>query len=191
MFPRSLTRELRDDLWNRTFPLLAPDSRIDDPRVRDAALGALRAQGLAVEQLRVPDSPLFFKHEERPLFVRPGKLRVHPPRPDELNRGRRKVNLSFTLPPGAYATLVVRRVLWFATESARPVLRSSVAKPAPSGWGRPREREVSPPRREDKAAATRSERPSAQPQGFLARQRARKEERAARREAARKPPGHR
>src|SRR5207253_11016358 len=147
------------------------DSRIGDPRVRDAALGALRAQSLAVEQLRVPDSPLFFKHEERPLFVRPGKLRVHPPRPDELNRGRRKVNLSFTLPPGAYATLVVRRVLWFATESARPVLRSSVAKPAPSGWGRPREREGSPPRRGDKAAATRGERPSAQAQRFLARPR--------------------
>jgi hypothetical protein len=37
----------------------------------------------------------------------------------------------------------------------------------------------------------RSERPITQPQGFLARQRARKAERAARREAARKPPGNR
>ncbi|HKC61516.1 MAG TPA: tRNA pseudouridine(13) synthase TruD [Myxococcales bacterium] len=171
VFPRSLTRELRDDLWNRTFPLLAPDSVIDDARVRDAALWALRTQGLTLEQLRVPDSPLFFKHEERPLFVRPGKLRVHPPRPDELNRGRRKVNLSFTLPPGAYATLVVRRVLWFATESARPVLRSSTPEAAPSGRGPPPERE----------------RPAAQPQGFLARQRARKAARAAHRAAARNP----
>jgi tRNA pseudouridine13 synthase len=188
VFPRSLTRELRDDLWTRTFPLLAPDSRIDDPRVRDAALGALRAQGLTLEQLRVPDSPLFFKHEERPLFVRPGKLRVHPPRPDELNRGRKKVNLSFTLPPGAYATLVVRRVLWFATESARPLLRSSAPGAVPSKRGRPPERERPQPGREDRAPAARSERTAVQAQGFLARQRARKAERAARREAARKPP---
>src|SRR5207245_2894482 len=122
-FPRALPPALRDELWSRTFPLLAPDSRIEDAQVKDAALGALRSQGLGLEQLRVPDAPLFFKHEERPLFVRPGKLRVHPPRPDELNRGRLKVNLSFTLPPGAYATLVVRRVLWFAVDGARPVLQ--------------------------------------------------------------------
>ncbi|HMC35507.1 MAG TPA: tRNA pseudouridine(13) synthase TruD, partial [Myxococcales bacterium] len=186
VFPRSLPRELRDDLWNRTFPLLAPDSQVEDPRVREAALGALRAQGLALEQLRVPDSPLFFKHEERPLFIRPGKLRVHPPRPDELNRGKRKVNLSFTLPPGAYATLVVRRVLWFATETARPVLPSPSAKSAQPPTSPPAERERSSTRPGTPAAAAGSER-AAQPQGFLARQRARKAARAAHRAAARNP----
>jgi tRNA pseudouridine13 synthase len=155
VFPRALPRELRDDLWNRAFPLLAPDSQIEDTRVRDAALGALRAQGLSLEQLRVPDSPLFFKHEERPLFVRPGKLRVHPPRPDELNRGKRKVNLSFTLPPGAYATLVVRRVLWFATESARPVLRPPAPGAVPSRSGRRPESERPATRRETARAARR------------------------------------
>jgi len=191
VFPRALPRELRDDLWNRTFPLLAPDSQIEDTRVRDAALGALRAQGLGLEQLRVPDSPLFFKHEERPMFIRPGKLRVHPPRPDELNRGKRKVNLSFTLPPGAYATLVVRRVLWFATESARPVLRSAApAEAAPPRTSRPAARDR-PSSRPTAPAREPSQRPATQPQGFLARQRARKAERAARREAARKPPGTR
>src|SRR3989454_7002313 len=74
-FPRALPRALRDQLWARTFPLLAPDSRIEDAQVKDAALGALRSQGLGLAQLRGPDTPqLFFKHEERPLFVVPGKL---------------------------------------------------------------------------------------------------------------------
>ena len=177
-FPRALPRELRDELWAATFPLLAPDSKFENPRIRDAALGALRAQGLSLEQLRVPDAPLFFKHEERPLFVRPGKLRVHGPRTDELNRGRLKLNLSFTLPPGAYATLVVRRVFWYATDSARPVLR-----PAQT----PRAREETLPNAKARPAAERAQVP-AKPQGFLARQRARKEARAAHREAARKPP---
>lgn len=177
-FPRALPREVRDEVWAATFPLLAPDSRIEDPRIRDAALGALRAQGLSLEQLRVPDSPLFFKHEERPLFVRPGKLRVHGPRADELNRGRLKLNLSFTLPPGAYATLVVRRVFWYATDSARPVVRPQTA-PAPK-TGHATATAAKP-------AASRSEAPVKR-EGFLARQRARKEQRAARREAARKPP---
>jgi tRNA pseudouridine13 synthase len=172
-FPRALARELRDDLWRKTFPLLAPDSHIDDPSIRDAALGALRAQGLMLEQLRVADAPIFFKHEERPLFVRPGKLRVHPARRDELNRGRLKLHLSFTLPPGAYATLVVRRVFWFAAEGARPVTPAPVPEPRPAA---------------KRATAAHEPRAAAAPQGFLARQRARKEERAARREAARPKP---
>jgi len=178
IFPRSLPRELRDELWSATFPLLAPDSRIDDPRIRDAALGTLRAQGLSLEQLRVADAPLFFKHEERPLFVRPGKLRVHQPRPDELNRGRLKLTLSFTLPPGAYATLIVRRILWYATDSARPILR-------PAQASAPRSPRLATPK---KSADAPLPAPPRQRQGFLARQRLRKEERAARREAARKPP---
>src|SRR5207244_9197864 len=101
------------------------------------------------------------------LFIRPGKLRVHPPRPDELNRGKRKVNLSFTLPPGAYATLVVRRVLWFATETARPVLPSPGAESARPRTSPPAEHERSSTRPRTPAAAAGSER-AAQPQGFLA-----------------------
>ena len=190
-FPRALPPELREELWLRTFPLLAPDSSLDDAQVRDAALGALRAQGLLLEQLRVPDAPLFFKHEERPLFVRPGKLRVHPPRRDELNRGRLKLNLSFTLPPGAYATLVVRRVLWFAVEGARTMLDSArAARPA---WGRPlREKAADAARRAPAGAPPSRPHPPVPPpapkEGFLARQRALKSARAARRQAARKPP---
>src|SRR5438105_3894414 len=63
--PRALPRALRDELWSKTFPLLAPDSSFADPLVRDCALGALRSQGLRLEDLRVPATPqLFFRHEE-------------------------------------------------------------------------------------------------------------------------------
>jgi tRNA pseudouridine13 synthase len=134
VLPRSLNRALREELWAKTFPLLAPDSKFDDPEVEAAALAGLSAQQLRLEDLRVPHTPqLFFKHEERPLFVVPGKLRVNEPREDELNRRRYKVNLSFTLPPGAYATLVVRRVLWFAEETRR------TDEPVGRAWGRPLE----------------------------------------------------
>src|SRR5256712_10994909 len=130
MFPGALPRPLANELWSTPFPLLAPESSFEDDLVRTSALGALRAQGLELRDLRVPDTPqLFFKHEERPLFVVPGKLRANEPRADELNRGRRKVNLSFTLPPGAYATLVVRRLLWFAADSRRS------EPPVGSTWG--------------------------------------------------------
>ena len=172
MFPRALSRELRDELWSKTFPLLAPDSTFADPLIRDSALGALRAQGLKLEDLKVPETPqLFFKHEERPLFVVPGRLRVNQPRPDELNRGRTKVNLSFTLPPGAYATLVVRRVLWFALESSR------AATPVGRSWGQPAP--AQPPSRPQPPERT-------ERIGFRERQRRKKAARSTRRQLAKK-----
>src|SRR5262249_53305829 len=56
---------------------------------------------------------VFFKHEERALLTVPGKLVVGKALRDEMNRGRLKVNVAFTLPPGAYATLVMKRLFWF------------------------------------------------------------------------------
>jgi len=202
VFPRALPHELRDELWKKTFPLLAPDSTFTEEAIRTAALEALRSQGLALEQLAVPDTrKLFFKHEERPVFVRPGKLRVNEPRPDELNRGRLKVNLSFTLPPGAYATLVVRRVLWFAAEGSRPVLlqKPAAAEAKTTGAGRPRwgqpgaDARPQPPRARAAAAGAPAARSDAEgvaavrPQerlGFRARQKATKEAREKRRAEA-------
>ncbi|HEY4730038.1 MAG TPA: tRNA pseudouridine(13) synthase TruD [Myxococcales bacterium] len=174
-FPRALPRALKDELWSKSFPLLAPDSTFEDDLVRDSALGALRTQGLRLEDLRVPDTrQLFFKHEERPLFVVPGRLRMNEPRLDELNRGRFKINLSFTLPPGAYATLVVRRVLWFAAES-----RGSDA-PVGRPWGRPLVEARAAPQRAPPPP------PKREKIGFLEQQRRRKEGRASRRQAAKK-----
>ena len=176
-FPRAMPRELREELWAKTFPLLAPESTFDDAKIQVAALGALKAQGLTLESLRVPETrQLFFKHEERPLFVVPGKLRVNEPRRDELNRGRLKVNLSFTLPPGAYATLVVRRVLWFAAETRKSdsgtVGRAVGEAAAGSGLRASGEKPPLPA----------APKPPPQPRiGFLERQRRKKEERATRR----------
>jgi tRNA pseudouridine13 synthase len=179
IFPRALARPLRDELWSSTFPLLAPDSAFEDERIRESALGALRAQGLKLEDLRVPDTrQLFFKHEERPLFVVPGKLRANEPRADELNRGRLKVNLSFTLPPGAYATLVVRRVLWYALESR------AAQRPVGRAWGQPVP-EAKPP--EANPPPPRSVKPARRESvGFRELQRRKKEARAANRRAAKK-----
>lgn len=207
LFPRSLPRELRDELWPKTFPLLAPDSKFDDEQVRAAAVSALSTQGLKLEDLKVPETPqLFFKHEERPLFVVPGKLHMSGPRPDELNRGRQKINLSFTLPPGAYASLVVRRVLWFAVDGARdpsqefvseraghkadarPSSASSTPAAGKVAWGQPalgargeKGAPVSPAATDGAEPGERAEPAPAAPQqkmGFRTRQKMRKQEKA-------------
>jgi tRNA pseudouridine13 synthase len=116
------TPEVMAYLRERTFPLLAPDSKFTDPKVEEAVTWVLGREKLKLEDLRVKEAPklLYFKHEERPLVVHPGKLVIGKPRPDELNRGYIKVNIAFTLPPGSYATLVVKRLFHFGVEKETP-----------------------------------------------------------------------
>ena len=163
-FPRALPPNMADAMRKATFPLLGPDSTFDSPDVEAACRTALTRYDLEPKGLVVPhDLKAFhFKHEERPLLVFPGKLRASEPAPDEANRGRLKVVLSFTLPPGAYATLVVRRVLWNATEENK--------KPEPVRRPRPQEAE-----------------PRTPPKGFRQKQKERKAARAAARKNVRAP----
>src|SRR5574341_958711 len=51
LFPRALEGAEADLLRTRTFPLLAPGSRIDDPAVRRAALSVLEREGMTLESL--------------------------------------------------------------------------------------------------------------------------------------------
>ncbi len=115
------------------FPLLAPNSSFSDRRIQDAAEWALAREKLTLAELRIGEAPqqLFFKHEDRPALVYPGKLVVGRPSADELNGGLLKVNVAFTLPPGAYATLVIRRLFHFCYREDSPaeILRAAPATP--------------------------------------------------------------
>jgi tRNA pseudouridine13 synthase len=50
---------------------------------------------------------------------------VAEPRPDELNAGRFRVNVAFTLGPGSYATLVVKRLFWWTLEARRQAVAAT------------------------------------------------------------------
>lgn len=172
LFPRELDAAQARLLGARAFPLLAPSSRFDDPVVERAALSVLGREDMTLADLAVPGTPeIHFDPEDRPLLAHPGRLALGEARPDELNESRLRVNVAFTLPPGAYATLVVKRLFHWTLEPGR------------EGPGRhhdqERAREPRPPEAPAPAAA-------AAPQGFLARRRAEKEARAARRAASRK-----
>jgi tRNA pseudouridine13 synthase len=176
--------------WLRslTFPLLAPDTQITDARVAEAVTWVLGKDKLRLEQLRVAGAPrlLFFKHEERPVLVQPSKLVLGRTEPDELNRGSFKLNVAFTLPPGSYATLVVKRLFHGShhedtAEEIRLSQRRSVrpdevfdtaSGDASEQVGSPRSalRSPAPP-------ATPNTAPSG-PRGFRAQARARKQARA-------------
>ena len=155
LFPRSLEAEEAHALRGSTFPLLGPDSTFADPAVERAALSVLGREDMSLQSLKVPGAPqIHFDHEERPLLVVPGKLVVGESNPDNLNRGRLKVNVAFTLPPGSYATLVVKRLFWWTLQPGR---------------------EKKPPRPERRPAPTPAEiHERRRREGFLARKRARR-----------------
>jgi tRNA pseudouridine13 synthase len=156
LFPRAVDRDVAYALRSRTFPLLAPATRFDDPQVERAALAVLGREDMTLESLRVPGAPqIHFEPEDRPLLVVPGKLVVGESHDDELNRGKKRVNVAFTLPPGAYATLVVKRLFWW---TLAPKVKE---KPKPKT--RPTAQQVHEQRRQT---------------GFLAKKRARKAARA-------------
>ncbi|MCP3138098.1 tRNA pseudouridine(13) synthase TruD [Pyxidicoccus xibeiensis] len=128
LFHRDADPDVLRLLRDATFPLLAPDSVITDPQKQEAINWVLGKEKLKLEDLRIAKEPrrLYFKHEERPLLVFPHKLVIGRTMPDDINRGDVKVNVAFTLPPGAYATLVVKRLFHFDySEDSPAVIRES------------------------------------------------------------------
>jgi len=133
LFPRELDSQTADLLRDKTFPLLAPDSTFTDEKVKRAAMAVMKRDDMTLASLRVPNTPeIHFDHEERPLMVHPGRLTMGAPQRDELNRDRSRVNVAFTLPPGAYATLVVKRLFHWTLEprSGSPRTRRETEKAA-------------------------------------------------------------
>jgi tRNA pseudouridine13 synthase len=184
LFPRELDAPRARLLRGRTFPLLAPATRFEDPAVERAALSVLGREDMALADLAVPGTPeIHFEPEERPLAVEPGRLAVAEARPDELNRDRLRVNVAFTLPPGSYATLVVKRLFHWTLEPSARGRRGAGHAPAPRPPPPP------PPGPASLPAPLPPPAPAAEaPRGFLARRRAEKEARRVRRAAARPPP---
>jgi tRNA pseudouridine13 synthase len=192
LFPRELDQGQARTLRDRVFPLLAPATRFEDPAVEKAALSVLRREEMSLADLAVPGTPeIHFEPEDRPLLVQPGRLALGEAKPDEMNRGRLRVNVAFTLPPGAYATLVVKRLFHWTLEPSPA--RDRRAPRRGRGGPSPESPAAAPPPGTALPApampALPAPPPAAAPEpprGFLARRRAEKEARKARRQAARK-----
>ncbi len=122
LFHRDADPEVLRSLRDATFPLLGPDTRIEDPKVREAVDWVLGREKLTLQDLRIEEASrlLFFKSEQRPVLVFPQKLVIGRTQRDELNKGNVKVNVAFTLPPGAYATLVIKRLFHFEYREESP-----------------------------------------------------------------------
>jgi tRNA pseudouridine13 synthase len=140
LFHRDADSKTLEYLRPLQFPLLAPDSHFTDETVQKAVEWSLAKEKLTLPELRIKEAPhqLFLRHEDRPLLVYPQKLVIGRSGTDELNRGQLKINIAFTLPPGSYATLIIRRLFHFcyredtrAEIQATPTTRLDVQETPP------------------------------------------------------------
>ena len=103
--------ELPED-WKGGLPL--PGAGLEDllcEDQRDLYEVILEHDRLTPEDYRIEGVPGFaLKAVPREFLVHPRELRVRPAEPDPLFEGRKMVRLSFELPRGSYATLVLRRL---------------------------------------------------------------------------------
>jgi tRNA pseudouridine13 synthase len=109
--PRRLTDDLKVRLSNIEFPLPSPRAVLEAGDPRKPALDTVLAEeALTLEQFKLRGfKELFFSRGDRPCLVWPNDMNSEIDA-DELHRGRRKAVLSFELPRGSYATLVVKRI---------------------------------------------------------------------------------
>jgi tRNA pseudouridine13 synthase len=93
------------------LPLPAPNARAEDPAWQEALERALEDDGLTLDRLAPKKRlGLAFRATKRPVLFRPIDARASAPLEDDLNPGRRALDLSFALDRGLYATILVKRL---------------------------------------------------------------------------------
>ncbi len=171
LFHRDAEPQTLRTLRDLTFPLLAPGMPAPQGQVKEAIDWVLGKEKLALSDLRI--------EEASSMLIYPHKLVLGRVEKDALNKPHSKLNVAFTLPPGAYATLVIKRLFHFSyrddtSEEIRATGRR-IDQPAEEKAPAPPER--TPPRRRERP----SKRPAAEsttPMGFRERQRLKKSKKA-------------
>jgi tRNA pseudouridine13 synthase len=106
LFPRACPpgfRELRIPFFRRGVTPAAS--------IQEAARQVLQAEGLEMEALKLRNlADTFFVGGDREAWMLPSAVAEPRVEPDDLNPGRSKATLSFELPRGSYATLLVKRL---------------------------------------------------------------------------------
>lgn len=108
-FYNSIPNHKRDILWNLKIPLLSPKIELEGI-VRDAYHEVLEKEGIpSVKEFKTNVKGAIFKTVQRKAIIIPEGLN-YLIEEDDIYHGRKKVKLSFFLPSGSYATVVLKRI---------------------------------------------------------------------------------
>src|SRR5205823_1439539 len=118
--PRGLDPSQRDALARLQLPLPSARLHLDPGDERKAVVDAVMAEeGIELNQLTLKGlRKPFFSRGDRAAHCLPNQLAFEF-MPDEAHAGRDKLILSFELPRGSYATLIVKRLQSLETADER------------------------------------------------------------------------
>jgi tRNA pseudouridine13 synthase len=109
VFYQTLAPADRERLENLAIPLVSPSQKFEGD-LREIVAGILREERIEQRQFRLKKAPkTFFGKGLRAARIVPKDLKATDG-PDELHRGRRKLRLTFELPKGSYATILLKRL---------------------------------------------------------------------------------
>jgi len=98
------------DLNNIKIPIVGFGTEFKDDKLRNISLALLKKEGIILRDFIVRGMPeLASEGNERNMFVKVEKLNIKT-EDDELNKNKKKCIISFTLPKGSYATIVIKKI---------------------------------------------------------------------------------
>jgi len=107
MLPEKLTQRLQD----KSLPVPAYDTVIEDTMTQKIVQMVLDREGLSLNQLRVRKIDRVQVHaKERKMMVLPENVNASSAEDDDLYPRRKKLRIDFYLPRGSYATLLIKRI---------------------------------------------------------------------------------
>jgi len=111
LFYRHLPEKSRAYLLNCSIPSPAPKSQFP-PEVRLIMEDVLKREDLTIDKLklRLKLRGIYFKPFERKAICLPSEMAISELKEDELYSNKFKLEVSFFLPPGSYATVLIKRL---------------------------------------------------------------------------------
>jgi tRNA pseudouridine13 synthase len=111
LFPESLGEAARAELSGKELPVPGYDTQVQDPVERAIVEEVVGAEGIRLSDLRVRQMRRLDIHGVmRPAMANLGGLEEPGVDSDELYPGRKKMSISFFLPRGSYATILIKRI---------------------------------------------------------------------------------
>jgi tRNA pseudouridine13 synthase len=109
VFYRTIEPAAHDRLAELSIPLLTPSEKLEG-EIAEIVSSILQEEKVEQRQFRLKKlAKTFFGKGRRDALMAPGGL-TSTTADDELNRGRRRMTLSFELPKGSYATVLLKRL---------------------------------------------------------------------------------
>jgi len=110
-FFETLSDEIHKEFNTLKIPLIKHNTTISNETISNLVSQVLTDEKLTIQKFRIRSQPAFyFKEYWRDFVVYPKDLKILGTNDDELNKGKLSFTFSVSLPSGAYATLIIKRL---------------------------------------------------------------------------------